>query len=271
MPSKPGPVRPKRAGKKAGMSLEEVLKIEKIRSSAPLQIMDGLKAQRGRPRRQWPNPVTRLNPYEDVPMVVNPQTTAEPEIKTKPNSSFPPLKIVIEPTPGTKRSRKNISLSNIDQKPKRVKGARVYDHDEAVAPARSLKAGLPHHLTIPHGYSHGYEDIRQTSKSPSEASDISTASGSYPSTPLSSHYTATTPALMSPPAFYHSPSEVNGPMGVHSLSLPPLIASPASAPWMTLPTPHQQHEYGRIETPSWAWTPPGYYPHSYGSTDGYQY
>ncbi|KAK6330994.1 hypothetical protein TWF718_003188 [Orbilia javanica] len=68
MPPKSGPVRPRRAGKKAGMSLEEVLKIEKIeklRSSAPLEIMDGLKAQRGRPRRQWPNPMTRLNPYED--------------------------------------------------------------------------------------------------------------------------------------------------------------------------------------------------------------
>ncbi|KAK6502206.1 hypothetical protein TWF506_002794 [Arthrobotrys conoides] len=268
MPPKSGPVRPKRAGKKAGMSLEEVLKMEKIqkiRSSAPLQIMDGLKAQRGRPKRQWPNPVTRLNPYEDVPMVVNPQTTAEPQINVERRSQgpLPPLKIVMESAPGTKRSKRNVTITNFDQTPKKVK-------TEACHEARlQAEAGPPHHVQVPPGYS--YEDFRRAPKSPSEApSDISTPNESYPSTPLSTHYHAT-PGLMSPPTFYHSPSELNNSMGVSSISLPPLLASSAPASWLTLPTLHQHDHYGRVEAPPWPWASHNFYQHSYHSTDSYHY
>ncbi|KAF3199504.1 hypothetical protein TWF679_001346 [Orbilia oligospora] len=177
MPRKSGTVHPKRAGKKSVMSREQVLKmekIEKIRSSAPLQIMDGLKALRGRPKRQWPNPMTRLNPYEDVPMVVKPQTTAEPQIERKSKGPLPPLKIVMESAPGTKRSKRNVTVTKFDEEPEEVK-------TDALGGASLLaqaEAGLPHHGQVPPGYP--YEDFRRTSKSSSEApSDTSTPSGSY--------------------------------------------------------------------------------------------
>ncbi|EGX49128.1 hypothetical protein AOL_s00079g82 [Orbilia oligospora ATCC 24927] len=270
MPRKSGTVQPKRAGKKSVMSREQVLKmekIEKIRSSAPLQIMDGLKARRGRPKRQWPNPMTRLNPYEDVPMVVKPQTTAEPQIERKSKGPLPPLKIVMESAPGTKRSKRNVTVTKFDE-PEEVE-------TDALGEASLLahaEAGLPHHVQVPPGYS--YEEFRRASKSPSEApSDTSTPNGSYPSTPLSTHYHAT-PGLMSPPTFYHSPSELNSSMGVNvsSISLPPLLTSSSSAPhpWLTLPTLH----YGRVEAPPWPWAPAAshsFYQNSYHSADGYHY
>ncbi|KAK6522013.1 hypothetical protein TWF281_002584 [Arthrobotrys megalospora] len=268
MPSKSGPIRPKRAGKKAGMSLEEVLKIEKIRSSAPLQIMDGLKAQRGRPKRHWPNPVTRLNPYEDVPMVVNPQTTAEPQDephRSKPKEDYPPLKIVMD-GPEAKRPKREVPLPTFYQKPKRTK--LVHCTDAGPRASSSTRTGHslrhPQHVHVSHGYS--YEDLRQASRSPSDESlsSISTSTGSYPSTPLSAHSYHAAPGLMSSPTFYHSPSELNNSIGVPSMtsmSLPPVTSSTSTA-WQTLPTLHEL-DYGRIETPSWTWNSHQFYPQTY--------
>ncbi|KAK6341852.1 hypothetical protein TWF730_001339 [Orbilia blumenaviensis] len=277
MPSKSGPVRPKRPAKRAGMSLEEVRKIEKIRSSAPLQIMDGLKARRGRPKRHWPNPVTRLNPYEDVPMVVNPQTTAETQQEPhqpKTKTSFPPLKIVIEPIPSARKFKRDVTFSSFEQNPKRAK----LEHDEEVPSlsnstklGHNFSLGLPQHVHASHGHGQGYsfEDFhmstRQVSKSPSEShSSLSTPPGSYPTTPLTAPYTAA-PGLMSPQYYGHSSP------GVSSISLPPLASSAPSA-WQTLPTlgpTSIQHDYARAVESSWSWSPQSFYPNTYNSTNGY--
>lgn len=197
-------------------------------------------------------------------MVVNPQITAEPQIKPKSKGSYPPLKIVIESAPGTERSKRDVSITTFDQEPKKVKGKACREAGP------QAEAGLPHHtLIVPPGYS--YEDFRRASMSLSEApSDVSTPTGSYPSTPLSTHYHAT-PELMSPPTFYHSPSELNNSIGVSSISLPPLLTPSAPNSWLTLPTLHQHDHYGRVEAPPWPWTSHDFYQQSYHSTDSYHY
>ncbi|EPS37396.1 hypothetical protein H072_8917 [Dactylellina haptotyla CBS 200.50] len=123
------------------MSAEEKTKLQKIRSSAPLQIMDGLTKIRGRPRRHFPNPGTRVHSFEDVVMAVNPQThddppatppgpaesqrqTAATQIQTHTRAAtqsqvparpqlqiYPPLKIILEGCPGPKKPRRDVSLS----------------------------------------------------------------------------------------------------------------------------------------------------------------